>query len=119
MEKVGLLNAGQRTLAEGEPLVYNPTPYPIQAPHFVMMVRQEAAALVSAEEVYRLGGVTIRTTLDLDWQQHAEEAVHHQIDRLRQEEAKSTSHNLNGAALVALNPANGQILAMVGSPDYF
>jgi penicillin-binding protein 1C len=119
MEKAGLLNTEQRTLAEGEPLVYNPTPYPIQAPHFVMMVRQEAAALVSAEEVYRLGGVTIRTTLDLDWQQHAEEVVLHQIDRLRQEEAKSTSHNLNDAALVALNPANGQILAMVGSPDYF
>jgi 1A family penicillin-binding protein len=119
MEKAGMLTGEQAALAGAEPLVYNPTPYPILAPHFVMMVRQQAADLVSSDEIYRLGGVTIRTTLDLDWQQHAEDAVHHQLDRLAQEGAKSTGYNLNDAALVALDPVNGQILAMVGSPDYF
>jgi membrane peptidoglycan carboxypeptidase len=119
MEKAGLISAEQEALAGAEPLVYNPNPYPILAPHFVMMVRQQAADLVSSDDIYRLGGVTIRTTLNLEWQQHAEAAVQHQLQRLAQEGAKSTGYNLNDAALVALDPANGQILAMVGSPDYF
>ena len=119
MQRTGAITAEQRALAAAEPLVYNPQPYPILAPHFVMMVRQQAAALVSPDEVYRLGGITIRTTLDLDAQQHAEQAVAHQLERLRQQAQHAVSYNVNDAALVALDPASGQILAMVGSPDYF
>ncbi len=119
MVKSGAIAAKQAALAEAEPLVYNSRPYPIQAPHFVLMVRQEVEQLVSQEEVYRLGGLTVRTTLDLDWQQQAEQAVHHQIDQLKKEGDKSVSFNVNDAALVAMNPNNGEILAMVGSADYF
>jgi penicillin-binding protein 1C len=119
MEKAGLIDAAQRALAQAEPLVYNPQPYPILAPHFVMMMRSEVAGLISPEEIYRLGGITVRTTLDLDWQQHAEEAIARQLERLRQAGQQSLDANLNDAALVALDPATGQIRALVGSPDYF
>jgi penicillin-binding protein 1C len=119
MEKNGAITAEQRALAEAEPLVYNREPYPIHAPHFVMMVRAEAQQYISTEQVYQHGGVTVRTTLDLDWQSHAEDAIQRQLERLREKGEKSTGHNLNDAALVALNPASGEILAMVGSPDYF
>ncbi len=119
MVKSGAVDAGQASLAEGEPLVYNSRPYPIQAPHFVLMVRQEVEKLVSQEEVYRLGGLTVRTTLDLDWQQQAEQAVRHQLDQLQKEGEKAVSYNVNDAALVAMDPQSGDILAMVGSADYF
>jgi penicillin-binding protein 1C len=124
MEKTGAISGTQRALAQAEPLVYNPTPYPIRAPHFVMMVRAQidaltAQGLLSPAEIYRRGGLTVRTTLDLDWQGHAEDAIAHQLDRLRQAGAQSIDYQVSDAALVALDPANGEILCMVGSADYF
>jgi len=119
MKKAGVLSGEQCALAVAEPLVYNPRPYPIKAPHFVMMVRQEVDKLISPQEVYNQGGLTVRTSLDLDWQTHAEEAIHHQLERLRSAGDKSLSYNVNDASLVAIDPASGEILAMVGSADYF
>jgi penicillin-binding protein 1C len=121
MEKAAFISGEQRAQAENEPIVYNPHPFPILAPHFVMMVRQEVEKRITPEQLYAHGGLTVRTTLDLDWQQHAENTVRHQLERLREEGQRlsSTGHNLNDAALVALDPASGEVLAMVGSPDYF
>jgi penicillin-binding protein 1C len=118
MQRAGFLDAEQRLLAEREPLVFASTPYPMQAPHFVMMVRAQLDALFTPEEIAQHGGLAVRTTLDLDWQAHAERAVHRQLERLQQSE-DGLGHNVNSAALVALDPADGQILALVGSPDYF
>jgi penicillin-binding protein 1C len=121
MEKAGFISAEQRALAESEPIVYNPRPFPILAPHFVMMIRREAEKWVTPEQLYAHGGLTIRTTLDLDWQQHAENTIRHQLERLHEQGQRlsSTGYNLKDAALVALDPANGEVLALVGSPDYF
>ncbi len=118
MQKAGYLDADQVALAEREPLVLAGTPYPLEAPHFVMMVRAQIDALFTPDQVMAYGGLVVRTTLDLDDQKKAEQAVADQLERLHSKESGTAGHNLNDAALVALDPHTGQILAMVGSADY-
>ena len=83
----------------------------IKAPHFVMYVRQ---LLVDkyGEDVVEKGGLEVTTSLDLNIQQMAEGVVKTEIEKLKNLKVG------NGAALV-LNPQTGEVLAMVGSKDYF
>ena len=117
MQKAGYLTAEQRSLAEREPLNLAATPYPMEAPHFALMVRAQVDALLSPAALTASGGLTVQTTLDLEAQHAAEQAVARQIERLQEQGQRGLGHNLNNAALVALDPRSGQILAMVGSPD--
>jgi penicillin-binding protein 1C len=119
MEKNGYITAQQHSLAKEEPLVLSKTPYPIEAPHFVMMVRAQLDQILTQDQIYQHGGLIVRTTLDLDWQHQAEAAVQQQLSELQTQGQQTLSYNVNDAALVALDPHTGQILAMVGSPDYF
>jgi penicillin-binding protein 1C len=114
----GYLSAEQQQLAEREKLVFTESPYPIEAPHFVMLVRNQIDNQFSAEDIYQQGGLVVHTTLDLDWQLQAEETIQHQLAEL-EHNPDDLGHNVNNAALVALDPHNGEILALVGSPDYF
>ena len=72
-------------------------------------------------ELVNHGGLLVTTTLDLDLQRQAEEAVRQQLAELARQtrEEGAPDFNLHNAALVALNPPTGQILAMVGSADYW
>ncbi len=79
-------------------------------PHFIITVRQQLEATYGPEIVSR-GGLRVRTTLDPRLQAAAEKAV-------RQGIANLAGKNAHNAALVALDPASGEVLAMVGSPDY-
>lgn len=84
----------------------------ILAPHFVMAV-QDYLDSRYGEDVVRGGGLKVITTLDMDMQKAAETAV---------AEGAARNEKLYGgtnAALVAEDPKTGQILAMVGSRDYF
>ncbi len=119
MRQAGTITIDEYDLAAREPLHYASTPYPIRAPHFVMMVQTELDTLFSQEEIYQLGGLTVRTTLDLNWQDQAERMINEQLQRLNAPADGSPSHNAHNAALVALNPQNGQILALVGNADFF
>lgn len=83
----------------------------IKAPHFVMYIRSLLAAKYG-EKVVSQGGLKIITTLDLNLQDIAQEAVSNDIEKLRGFGVG------NGAAMIT-NAKNGQILAMVGSKDYF
>ncbi len=122
MEKVGFITSEQRSFAINEPLVLTSTPYPIEAPHFVMMVKNKLDQIIinnpAQIDLKLSGGITVKTTLDLDWQHIAEKAVAAQITRLKTS-PDGLGHNVNSAALVSLDPSNGEILALVGSPDYF
>jgi 1A family penicillin-binding protein len=118
MEATGEISHEQRLLAEREPLVLAKQPYPIEAPHFVMMVRSQVDELFTPEEIYQHGGLVVRTTLNLDWQHLAEDAIQRQLQALKYS-PDGLGHNTNNAALVAIDPQTGQILAMVGSPNYF
>jgi penicillin-binding protein 1C len=118
MEKEGYISAIQREEADQSPLYLNPEPYPILAPHFVWMVKQEVDLRIAAGEVDPRDGLVVRTTLDLDLQQLAEQVITRQIASF-QADTKHLGKNVNNAALVALDPRNGEILALAGSADYF
>ncbi len=81
------------------------------APHFVAYVRQIVEELYGPEAMYRGAGLRITTTLDPDLQMKAEQAV-------REGVANLAGRNATNGALVALDPATGHILAMVGSADF-
>jgi membrane peptidoglycan carboxypeptidase len=84
----------------------------IKAPHFVMYVKEQLEAKYGKDHVEK-GGLRITTTLDYEMQQAAEEAV-----RSRGEHNEK-NFNATNAALVSIDPNNGQILALVGSRDYW
>lgn len=83
----------------------------IKAPHFVMYVKDQLAARYG-DELVEQGGLEVYTTLDYDIQKMAEVAVKTEVDKL------ARLHVTNGAAIV-MDPQTGEILAMVGSKDYF
>jgi membrane peptidoglycan carboxypeptidase len=83
----------------------------MQAPHFVFWIKDLLAAKYG-EDVIEGGGLKITTTLDLDLQNKAQQLVSEEIDK--DEEKKIT----NGAAII-IDPTSGQVLAMVGSRDYW
>src|SRR5258706_7106943 len=119
MEKEGYISAAERELAEATPLNYNPAPYPILAAHFVWLVKDQLDALFAAGQLDPQHSLVVRTTLDLDDQKLAEAAIAHQIQAFQTPVGGGLSHNVNNAALVALDPRTGEILALVGSADYF
>ena len=119
MLKDGAITQEQHDLALRQPMVYAANPYPVNGPHFVLMVQQQVDALFGPDEIKALGGLTIRTTLDLAWQQQAEAIVGQQLDRLNQPPAGGAGHNVKNAALVALEPGSGAIRAFVGNRDFF
>ncbi len=119
MEKEGYISTAERELAEATPLNYNPAPYPILAPHFVWLVKDQLDALFATGKLDPQQSLVVRTTLDLDDQKLAEAAIAHQIKAFQAPPGGGLSHNVNNAALVALDPRTGEILALVGSADYF
>ncbi|HYM14651.1 MAG TPA: penicillin-binding protein 1C, partial [Dehalococcoidia bacterium] len=111
MVATGDITRAEAAAAAAEPLRFNPTPFPIEAPHFVAWVRQLLPGIVGADAL-AAGGLRIYTTLDLDLQRAAQRAVDRQVAALK-------DHNLTDAAVVAIDPATGAVRAMVGSADYF
>jgi penicillin-binding protein 1C len=117
MVRHGFLTQAAADQAYAEPLQFAATPFPIEAPHFVMAVWTQLQRDFPVQ--LRMGGLEVITTLDLSWQHTAEEAARRHLARLNDPPAGEPPHNAHNAALVALDPYTGQVLAMVGSPDYF
>ncbi|MCP4517289.1 MAG: PBP1A family penicillin-binding protein, partial [Delftia sp.] len=120
MRKQGYINQEQARLAAAERLHLASTPFPIQAPHFVMYVYAWLEREYGLETIYQQG-LVVTTTLDLDWQHTAETVARNRLAQLRQAplEKDQPDKNVNNAALVALDPHSGEIIAMLGSPNYF
>ncbi len=77
------------------------------APYFVEWVKTQLAQRFDQDQLYR-GGLVIKTTLDLGTQHAAEKAISSTLDRKADP----------SAALVAVKPGTGEILAMVGGRDF-
>lgn len=84
----------------------------IAAPHFVMYIK-ELLADKYGDKMIEQEGLKIYTTLDLYKQKIAEEVVAEKAAK-NQEKYKASN-----AALISIDPKTGQILAMVGSRDYY
>ncbi|WP_444980441.1 PBP1A family penicillin-binding protein [Microseira wollei] len=102
----------QATIAE--PLEIEPAPpkrLATEAPYFTSYVEQELPRLIPPEAV-EAGGLIVETSLNRQWQQQAEEVVEKAIARY------GRSERFKQAALVAIDPRNGEVKAMVGGTDF-
>lgn len=117
MEKNGYITTDERIQAEQTPLNYNAAPFPIRAPHFVWMVKKQVDELIQNGQITAHASLVVRASLDLDAQTGAETAVARQIAKFKDD--KGLDHNVNNAAVVVLDARNGDLLALVGSADYF
>ena len=107
----GYLTRDQARQARSQQLHFAPQHFEMKAPHFVVYVREQLEAQYGTEFVYR-GGLRVYTTLDMTMQDAAERIIREQVLAL------ADLHATN-AALVAMEPDTGHILAMVGSADFF
>jgi 1A family penicillin-binding protein len=81
------------------------------APHFTLYAISKLSELYGKDRI-ETAGLRVFSTLDWDFQQSAEKAV-------REGAAKNRAYGASNAALVSLDPKTGEVLAMVGSKDYF
>ncbi|MCB0044118.1 MAG: transglycosylase domain-containing protein [Caldilineaceae bacterium] len=93
-----------------EPLAFVPVEFNLDAPHFTLLVRQQLEEILGKEALYS-NALQVTTSLDPDLQAAAERIVAEQVALL------ADRHVSNGA-LVAMEPATGQVLAFVGSADF-
>lgn len=112
LRRLGYITDTEYETAVRETLNYARQDQGIKAPHFVIYVREYLEQVYGADRLSSLG-LTVITTLDWELQQQAE--------KITKEWSKKNevSFGAKNAALVALDPSSGQILAMVGSRDYF
>lgn len=111
MEDLKFISGEERQAAEAEVLNYYINKDQIAAPHFVFYVKDLLVEKYGLKTVNE-GGLKVKTTLDLNIQNMAQAAVSSEIEKLKKMKVS------NGAALIT-EPKTGQILAMVGSKDFF
>ncbi|OGH72011.1 MAG: hypothetical protein A2921_01735 [Candidatus Magasanikbacteria bacterium RIFCSPLOWO2_01_FULL_43_20b] len=97
--------------AQAEPLKIKQKIENIQAPHFTLYVKGQLVDMFG-EQLVDTGGLKVITSLDWEKQQAAELAI-------KENEKSLLEAGANNAALMAMDPKNGQILSMIGSRDFF
>jgi 1A family penicillin-binding protein len=111
MAELGYITEQEKEAALNEKVVFETVKTAIVAPHFVQYVETYLAEKYG-EQSLQEGGYRVYTTLDPRLQEIAERAVREGVER-------NISANGYNGSLVAMDPKTGQILAMVGSKDYF
>jgi len=110
MEKLGYITKEEKNTAQNEKIQFADFFQKIKAPHFVLYVK-EYLEKKYGEDFLKTKGLKVYTTLDWALQETAEKII--------KEQAKiNENYNAFNAALVAISPKTGQILAMVGSKDW-
>jgi len=112
MLNFGYITEEEFKKAKEEELKFAPVASTIKAPHFIMYIKEYLEKKYGKEYIEK-AGLIIHTTLDWDLQQLAEEIVFEGVNK------NAKNFNAHNAALTAIDPKTGQILAMVGSKDYF
>ncbi len=111
MVRQGYISQEQAKIAYAEELTFQKPAIPLKAPHFVMYVKNLLVEKYGLSEVEH-GGLQVITTLDLSVQEKTQEKVTQHVE--------ANEHlNLHNGAAVVTNPKTGDILAMVGSRNYF
>ncbi|MBD2775929.1 PBP1A family penicillin-binding protein [Iningainema tapete] len=110
----GFITAAEKIAATSEPITLKsslPKRLQVEAPYFTTYVQKELPKYVSSE-VIADGGLIVETSLNPKWQKAAEDAV---AKVLRNE---GRWENFKQAAIVAIDPRNGEVQAMVGGKDF-
>ncbi|NER95902.1 MAG: PBP1A family penicillin-binding protein [Symploca sp. SIO1B1] len=114
MQTSGFITEAEAQKAKDTPLGIDPSPpkrLERQASYFTEYIQQELPKRVS-EAVLEVKGLTVETTLNPDWQAAAEKTVKNAVSTY------GSYQGFDQAALVAIDPRNGQIKAMVGGKDF-
>ncbi|MGH7175647.1 MAG: transglycosylase domain-containing protein [Minisyncoccia bacterium] len=112
MKQLGLISADQYTQASSEQVSFLPrSATGIIAPHFVFYILDQLQSTYGPQALAQ--GLKVTTTLDADLQAHAESVISAAAPGLL------TNFKASNEAMVAVDPGTGQILAMVGSSDFF
>ena len=85
--------------------------FSMRYPHWVVYVRTLLEEQFDPQTIYR-SGFTVHTTLDPKLQDEAQRIVANQVAAL-------ADNNATNGALVAMDPNTGEVLAMVGSADFY
>ncbi len=145
MVEEGCITSAEAKAAEAEPwkLAQSNKRFDIQAPHFSMYVRRQLESMYPPELVAG-GGLRVYTTLDLDLNNQAQCTVQAYLRILAGEDPAvvipeavaagceaaqylpdvpasriGNDYNVKNSAVVIMRPTTGEILAMVGSADYW
>lgn len=115
MVEEGLLRPAEADAIRAAPLKLTapPPPPPRYGGHFVDYVIGEALPKAIGPQLAARGGFTVTTTIDLDLNDRLTSIAARHVAGLR-----AAGHNVTDAAIVALRPSTGEILAMVGGLDY-
>jgi membrane peptidoglycan carboxypeptidase len=113
MLQYGYINQTEYDTAKKEVVTFNVSASnSVKAPHFVFWIL-DYLEKTYGKDVMESGGYTVTTTLDYAVQQKAEAAI------AQYSESNLKKYNASNSAMVVIDPTTGQILAMVGSKDYF
>ncbi|HLD01842.1 MAG TPA: PBP1A family penicillin-binding protein [Patescibacteria group bacterium] len=112
MEQQGYITKAQKENAVAEEIVFNPQVSDLNetAPHFALMVKDALIEKYGEQKVAR-SGYNVRTTIDLEDQEYAQDIVANQVTRLAR-------NNVTNAAAIVIDPNTGEILALIGSHDW-
>jgi penicillin-binding protein 1C len=111
MQNEGFISPEDMETAANTALTLAPQTQNIKAPHFSLYIKEKLVEKYG-DALVEKGGLRVTTSLDLNLQQYAEDAV-------ATETAELASANVSNAAALIAKPRTGEILAMVGSKDYF
>ncbi|MEK9146999.1 MAG: transglycosylase domain-containing protein [Patescibacteria group bacterium] len=98
-------------VAEIGDVQFSPDDQGILAPHFVFYIR-EILDNKYGEKLVEQGGLKVTTSLDLALQEKVQQIVAEEVEKVK-------NLKVGNGAVVVMDPKTGQILAMVGSKDYF
>lgn len=112
MVEFGFLSEEEAERAKDEPIILGQIENHFdEAPHFSQYVHQLLLERFGYEQVY-YGGLRVITSIDLELQRLATDIARAHIEQIR-------SSRAGNAALVAIDPKTGEVLAMVGSVDFY
>lgn len=107
MAENGIISKEEAKRAKNEKINFSDRKTKILAPHFTLWVK-ESLERIYGQRYLKEGGLKVYTTLDWELQKLAEEVLVEGVE-------KNKKYGAQNAALVALDPRNGEILALVGS----
>lgn len=112
MFEEGYITEEEKNNAQAEELEIKQTFNNIDAPHFVLYVKQQLVEKYG-ESLVDTGGLKVITTLDWDKQEIAQKIMDEEADDIL------NPAGANNTALVSIDPKTGQVLAMIGSRNFF
>lgn len=111
MVQEGYIGVKEAEAAKQEELKFTKSLTSIEAPHFILYVKKILIEKYG-EDSLKKQGLKVTTTLDIELQKLAEKLIGEGVER-------NKGFRAYNAALVAIDPGTGGILALVGSADYF